>query len=125
MNPLEHSISLHRQCRLALDWIDVRYDGAAETFNSLAIDPCLPPNARWSRRRGDSTQRRGAAATIARGYQYAALSPGRYGHRNRNAQVEAEGRRDIADIAKLGTVGAWVRQPLRIRGCRGGIDESA
>src|SRR5215475_2359908 len=41
--------------------------------------------------------RSGAAATIARGYQYAALSPGRYGHRNRNAQVEAEGRRDIAD----------------------------
>src|ERR1700675_3213656 len=64
-----------------------------------------------------------AAATIARGYRYAALSPGRYGHKHRNAQVEADGRRDIAKIAKLGTAGAWVRQPLRICGCRGGIGE--
>jgi hypothetical protein len=43
-----------------------------------------------------------AAATIARGYQYAALSPGRYGHRYPKAQVEADGRRDIANSAKAG-----------------------
>jgi hypothetical protein len=31
MSPLEHSITLRRQCLMTLDWIGVRYDGPVES----------------------------------------------------------------------------------------------